>query len=41
MQWSEHKDMLSPLKFLAHSLMKKEKNINVTEALLCQSEGEG
>lgn len=41
MQWNEHKDILSPLKILAHSLMKKVKNINVIEALLCQSEGDG
>lgn len=37
-QWNECKDMLSPLKILTHSL-KKMKNINASEAFLCQSEG--
>lgn len=35
MQWNGHNDILSPLKILAHSLMKKAKNINVNDALLC------
>lgn len=39
MQWNEHNDILSPLNILAHSLMEKAKNINVSEALLCHPGG--
>lgn len=39
MQWNEHNDILSPLNILAHSLMEKAKNINVSEALYVTQEG--